>query len=64
VDALNWAADTWVCSVAEFENVPFRNTDTTPANQNRVFLQVRNNHATNAATFYVRVWPLSLGVLR
>jgi len=64
VDALNWAANTWVCSVAEFENVPFRNTDTTPANQNRVFLQVRNNHATNAATFYVRVWPLSLGVLR
>lgn len=64
VDASNWAADTWVCGVAEFENVPFRNTDTTPANQNRVFLEVRNNHAANSAVFYVRALPLNLGVLR
>lgn len=64
VDASSWAADTKVCGVAEFENVPFRNEDGTPANRGRAFLQVRNNHATNTAVFYVRAVPLSLGVLR
>ena len=64
VDGSSWAADSLVCSVVEFENVPFRNEDSTPANRGRAFLHVRNNHATNEATFYVRVLPMSLGVLR
>jgi hypothetical protein len=64
VDGSSWAADTLVCSVVEFENVPFRNEDSTPANRGRTFLKVRNNHATNEAIFYVRVLPMSLGVLR
>ena len=64
VDGSSWAADSLVCSVVEFENVPFRNEDGTPSNRGRAFLQVRNNHATNSAIFYVRVLPMSLGVLR
>jgi hypothetical protein len=64
VDGSSWAADTKVCGVAEFENVPFRNEDGTPSNRGRAFLQVRNNHAANTAVFYVRALPMSLGVLR
>lgn len=64
VDGSSWAANTKVCDVAEFENVPFRNEDGTPANRGRAFLQVRNNHPTNSAIFYVRALPMSLGVLR
>lgn len=63
VDASSWAINTYVCSVAQFDNVPFRNTDATPANQGRVYLAIRNDHATNAVTFYVRALPLSLGAV-
>jgi hypothetical protein len=62
VDASSWAADTLVCSVAQFDMVPFRNTDGTPANRGRVFLQIRNDHESNEAIFYVQVMPLCTGV--
>jgi hypothetical protein len=62
VDPASWAADTLVCSVTQFENVPFRNTDGTPANRGRAFLQIRNDHGANDVQFFVRVLPLSIGI--
>jgi hypothetical protein len=62
VDPAQWAADTLVCSVTQFENVPFRNTDASVSNRGRAFLELRNDHATNAVQFFVRVLPLSIGI--
>jgi hypothetical protein len=63
VDPLPWAADTLVCSVAQFDMVPFRNTDGTPANRGRAFFQIRNDHEANEVIFYIRVMPLSTGII-
>lgn len=62
VDPSSWAADTLVCSVTQFENVPFRNTDASVSNRGRAYLQIRNDHVTNDVQFFVRVLPLSIGI--
>lgn len=62
LDPSSWAANTLVCSVTQFENVPFRNIDGTPANRGRAFLQIRNDHGTNDVQFFVRALPLSIGI--
>ena len=63
VDPSVWDADTLVCSVVQFENVPFRNIDASPSSRQRIFLQIRNDDAANSVTFYVRVLPLSFGAV-
>lgn len=62
IDPSSWAANTLVCGVTQFENVPFRNIDGTPANRGRAFLQIRNDHGTNDVQFFVRALPLSIGI--
>lgn len=63
VDPSSWAVNTLVCSVAQFDMVPFRNTDGTPANRGRAFLQIRNDSAVNDVTFFIRVLPMSTGII-
>jgi hypothetical protein len=63
IDPSSWAIDTLVCSVAQFDMVPFRNTDGTPANRGRAFLQIRNDHEANEVIFFIRVMPFSVGIV-
>jgi hypothetical protein len=62
VDASSWAADTLVCSVTQFDAVPFRNGD--PTNRQKIFLQFRNDSDVNSVIFYARVLPVSFGTIR
>jgi hypothetical protein len=63
VDPSSWAINTLVCSSAQFDMVPFRNTDGTPANRGRAFLHIRNDSAGNEVVFFIRVMPMSTGII-
>lgn len=63
VDPSSWAINTLVCSSAQFDMVPYRNTDGTPANRRRAFLHIRNDSAGNEVVFFIRVMPMSTGII-
>lgn len=66
VDSNSWAVNTLILHVAEFRMVPWVNTDGSPANQQKILLEVRHDGPATDPNliFYAQAKAMSLGVIR